>query len=161
VAEQALPPWPPELESLQAELDAVLRGSALLRALGGELVGWGPGWAETTLETAPEHGNLAGTVHGGIVGAVADAAFEVACNSHGRLAVAASLSAHFTAPAELGTTLTAVASEVARGRRIASYRIDVTTSDGTLAAWFQALAHRTSRWHLGEERWPADWRAER
>ena len=25
-------------------------------------------------------------------------------------------------------------------------------------AWFQALAHRTGRWHLGEERWPADWR---
>jgi acyl-CoA thioesterase len=160
VAPLTHPAWPPGLESLRAELDAVLRGSPLLRALGGELLGWGPGWAETSLETTREHGNLVGTVHGGIVGAVADAAFEVACNSHGRVAVAASLSAHFTAPAELGTTLTAVASEVARGRRIASYRIEVT-SDGVLTAWFQALAHRTGRWHLGEERWPAGWRAER
>ena len=40
----------------------------------------------------------------------------------------------------------------------ATYRIEVVDGDGLLVAWFQALAHRTSRWHLGEERWPDEWR---
>ncbi len=151
-------PWPDDLRLLQAELDTVLRGSALLRHLGGELVEWGPGWAEARLETLPEFANLAGTVHGGIVGSVADAAFEAACNSYGRIALAAALSAHFTAPAALGTVLTATAAEIARGRRTASYRVDVVDGDGARVAWFQALAHRTSRWHLGEARWPPAWR---
>lgn len=142
-----------------AELDGVLRSSPLLRHLGGELVDWGPGWAEVRLPTAPELANIAGTVHGGLVATAADAAFEAACNSHGRVALAAALSAHYTAPAAPGTTLTARAEEVARGRRTASYRIEVLDGEGVLVAWFQALAHRTSRWHLGEERWPEEWRA--
>lgn len=151
-------PWPEDVRPLRDALDAVLRGSALLRHLGGELVDWGPGWAEARLPTGSAFGNLAGTVHGGIVGSVADAAFEAACNSYGRVALAAALSAHFTAPAALGTVLTATAAEVGRGRRIASYRVDVVDGDGVRVAWFQALAHRTSRWHLGEARWPPDWR---
>ncbi len=107
----------------------------------------------------PDFANLAGTVHGGIVATAADAAFEAACNSYGRVTLAAALSAHYTAPVAPGTVLTATAEEVARGRRIASYRIEVVDGDGGLVAWFQALAHRTTRWHLHEDRWPADWRA--
>jgi acyl-CoA thioesterase len=149
---------PDELATLREPLDAILRGSPLLEHLGGELVGWGPGWAEVRLPTVPAFANLAGTVHGGIVAAAADAAFEAACNSYGRVALAASLAAHYTAPAAVGTTLTATATEVGRGRRTASYRLDVVDDDGVRVAWFQALAHRTSRWHLGEEHWPADWR---
>lgn len=151
-------PWPDELRPLRAELDAVLRGSALLGYLGGELVDWGPGWAETRLRTVPAFGNLAGTVHGGIVGSVADAAFEAACNSYGRVALASALSTHFTAPAALGTVLTATAAEVARGRRTASYRVEVVDEDRVQVAWVQALAHRTSRWHFGEATWPLEWR---
>jgi acyl-CoA thioesterase len=154
------PPWPSALEALRGDLDALLRSSPLLRHLGGELAGWGPGWAEVRLPTAPSFGNLVGTVHGGIVATCADAAFEAACNSHGRVAVAASISLHYTAPAVLGTVLTATAEEVARGRRTASYRIDVADGEGARVAWFQALAHRTGRWHLGEERWPSAWRDE-
>ena len=154
------PAWPAELAALGTELDAVLRGSALLRRLGGELAGWGPGWAESRLPTDPTLANLAGSVHGGIVAVAADTAFEAACNSYGRMAVASSISVHFTAPAAVGTTLSAAAAELERGRRTASYRVDVTDDDGTLVAWFQALAYRTSRWHLGEERWPAEWRAQ-
>jgi acyl-CoA thioesterase len=153
-------PWPDDLDPPREALDAVLRGSALLAHLGGELVDWGPGWAEARLPTIPAFANLAGTVHGGIVAAVGDAAFEAACNSYGRVALAAALSAHYTAPAALGVVLTATAVEVARGRRTASYRVDVVEGDGVLVAWFQALAHRTSRWHLGEDSWPAAWREE-
>lgn len=152
------PKWPPELAQLQAELDGVLRSSPLLRHLSGDLVGWGLGWAEVRLPTREPFANLVGSVHGGIVSTVADAAFEAACNSYGRVALAAGLSAHYTAPAAVGTVLTARAEEVARGRRTASYRIQVSGGESTLVAWFQALAYRTNRWHLGESRWPAEWR---
>jgi acyl-CoA thioesterase len=153
------PAWPPGLEDELRDLGDLLRSSPLLRHLGGELAAWGPGWAEVRLPTAQQLGNLVGTVHGGIVATAADAAFEAACNSYGRVAVAASIAVHYTAPAALGTTLTATAEEVARGRRSGSYRIEVAGSDGVRVAWFQALAHRTGRWHLGEERWPPEWRA--
>ena len=109
---------------------------------------------------APEHGNLAGTVHGGILFTLADAAFEVACNSYGRLAVALETSCHYSRPGTIGEPLTAGASEIARSRRTASYKIDVRDSDGELLAWYMALAYRTDTWHLGEDRWPDEWRAE-
>ena len=106
----------------------------------------------------PEHCNLAGTVHGGVLFALADTAFEVACNSYGRLAVALESSCHYSRSAQIGETLTAGASEVARSRRTASYRIDVRDHDGDLVAWYMALAYRTDEWHLGEDRWPEAWR---
>ena len=153
-------PWPEDLPSLRDALDAVLRSSPLVAHLGGALVDWGPGWAEARLPTIPAFANLAGSVHGGIVAAVGDAAFEAACNSYGRVALAAALSVHYTAPAAIGNVLTATAVEVARGRRTASYRVDVVDGEGARVAWFQALAHRTSRWHLGEAAWPPAWREE-
>ena len=107
----------------------------------------------------PDHANLAGTVHGGVLFALADAAFEVACNSYGRVAVALETACHYSRPAKVGEPLTAGASEMARSRRTASYRIDVRGADGELLAWFMALAYRTETWHLGEERWPEAWRA--
>ena len=105
-----------------------------------------------------EHCNLAGAVHGGVLFALADTAFEVACNSYGRLAVALESSCHYSRSAQIGEVLTAGASEVARSRRTASYRIDVRDHDGDLVAWYMALAYRTDEWHLGEDRWPKAWR---
>lgn len=110
------------------------------------------------IETDKEHGNLAGSVHGGILFSLADAAFEVACNSHGRVAVALESSCTYSRPAEIGQPLTAGASEVSRSQRTASYKIDVRQPDGELIAWYMAVAYRTSRWHLGEGRWPEEWR---
>ena len=120
---------------------------------------WIPGSATVRILTDKEHANLAGTVHGGILFSLADAAFEVACNSHGRVSVALETACTYSRPAEIGQPLTAGASEVARSQRTASYRIDVREPSGELVAWYMAVAYRTERWHLGEERWPEAWRA--
>ena len=129
-----------------------------MQSLGIELVSWLPGSATVRIETQKDHGNLAGSVHGGVLFALADAAFEVASNSYGRVAVALDTACHYSQPAEVGGELTAGASEMARTRRTASYRIDVRTPDGELVAWYMALAYRTKDWHLGEDRWPQEWR---
>jgi acyl-CoA thioesterase len=137
----------------------MLRDSPLVKALGIELVSWLPGSATVKMTPAADHGNLAGTVHGGILFTLADAAFEVACNSYGRLAVALETACHYSRPAKVGEPLTAGAGEVARSRRTASYKVDVRSADGDLIAWYMCLAYRTDKWHLGEARWPEEWRA--
>ena len=131
----------------------------MVQSLGIELVSWLPGSATVRMTPSPDHSNLAGTVHGGILFALADAAFEVACNSYGRLAVALETSCHYSRPAKAGEPITAGADEVARSRRTASYKIDVRSADGELLSWYMCLAYRTDKWHLGEERWPEEWRA--
>lgn len=155
----ALPPWPDDLQDLRGELDGVLRGSSFLRAIGGEVVDWGPGWSRLRLLPAAGLTNLVGTLHGGVAAGLADAAFEVACNSYGRICVAAELGCHYTAAARPDAPLLATAREVSRTRRTASYRIDVDDEDDRrLVAWCMALAYRTRRWHLPEGRFPRSWR---
>lgn len=145
-------------EDLRIALDAILRSSALPATLGARLVAWAPGTARVDATASAEHANLGGTAHGGFVTSLADAAFEVACNSHGRIAVALSLAGTFTAPAPVGVLLVAQAVEVSRSRGTASYRVEVTAGGGHVLAWYQAVAYRTGRWHLGEDAWPAAWR---
>ena len=152
----------PGIRSLLADLDPLITGSPMLRKLGGTVVAWGPGWAELEVPTDAETTNIAGTVHGSLIAAAADCAFETACNSYGRFAVAVSLNCQFTAAPRAGTILRAAAYEVSRSRSVASYRIDVTDAlapaPAPLVAWFQAVAHRSRHWHMGADRWPASWR---
>jgi len=143
---------------LGAELDTVLRSSPLLALLGIELDAWEPGSARLHLSPAPQHANLGSAVHGGILFALADAAFEVACNGYGRVCVALETACHYSSAAPLGESLVAEATEVSRSRRTASYRMEVRGEEGGLRSWYMALAYRTDRWHLGEERWPEAWR---
>ena len=146
-------------EELRASLDAVFRGGALTRTLGITLVDWAPGRATARLDPRPAVANIAGSVHGGVLYTLADYAFEVACNSYGRLCVALDVSAHHASAAPLSEPVTASAVEISRSARVASYRVTATAPTGEVRAVYQATAYRTSRWHLGESAWPAPWRA--
>jgi acyl-CoA thioesterase len=143
---------------LRDELDALLRTSPLLTGGGLVLDDWEPGSARTRLRAPAGPGNLAGSVSGATLLTLADAAFEAACNGYGRRCVALELSCHFTSPAVPGEELVAEAAEVNRTRRTASYRIEVLGAQRALRAVCMALAYRTERWHLGEDRWPEAWR---
>jgi acyl-CoA thioesterase len=141
-------------------LDAVLRDIGFGRLVGVEVVDWQPGRARTRLVPGEEHTNVHGFVHGGALFAVADTAFEVACNSYGRVCVGLDVTVHYAAPAQPGEALLAEALEATRSRRIASYRVEVTGEDGLVRCTALAVAFRTDRWHLGEDEWPPDWRAQ-
>lgn len=149
--------WPVELAAVRDRLDQRFRAVAFGSWAGARLVDWGPGWATVRAVPGEQHANLVGTAHGGLVSGLADLAFEVACNSYGRVVVAVSLDGHFAAPAALGEPLVADAVEVSRSRRMASYRIEVAGGAG-LVGWFQAVAYRTDRWHVAEDDLPAAWR---
>jgi acyl-CoA thioesterase len=145
--------------ALRGELDAMFRAGGLGRMLGFVLVDWGPGRAVVELRPTAAIANITGSVHGGVLYTVADSAFEIACNSYGRVCVALDVSVHHASAAPVGQPVVAEAIEVSRSSRIASYRITATGADGEVRAWYQATAYRTSRWHFGEDRWPDTWRA--
>lgn len=151
--ERALP------AGLRERLDPVLRDVTFARLVGVELVDWEPGSARTALVPTEGATNVHGTVHGGALFALADAAFEVACNGYGRKCVALDVSVHYAAAASAGGRLVASAHEVTRSRRVASYRVEVSGDDGRTYCVLLATAYRTDDWHLGEDVWPADWRA--
>ena len=144
--------------SARAELDGVFRAGGIGDLLGLRLLDWGPGWSRCRLEPSQEIANIAGSVHGGALYTLADSAFEVACNSYGRICVALDVTVHHASAAPLGEPVTAEAVEVSRSARIASYRVTATGAAGNLRAWYLATAYRTSRWHLGTDRWPQAWR---
>jgi phenylacetic acid degradation protein PaaD len=145
---------------LRDRLDAVLRDIGFGRLVGVEVVDWEPGRATTRLVPGADQTNVHGFVHGGALFAVADTAFEVACNSWGRVCVGLDVSVHYAAPAQPGEPLVAEAVEVTRSRRVASCRVEVTGGDGLARCTALAVAFRTDRWHLGEQEWPPAWRAE-
>lgn len=145
---------------LRDRLDAVLRDIGFGRLVGVEVVDWEPGRASTRLVTGPEQTNVHGFVHGGALFAVADTAFEVACNSYGRVCVGLDVTIHYAVPAQPGEALLAEALEATRSRRVASYRVEVKGEDGLVRCTALAVAFRTDCWHLGEDEWPAEWRAQ-
>ena len=104
----------------------------------------GPGTA--VVRMAVEEGclNQFGTAHGGATFSLIDEAFELACNSHGTVAVALNVNVSFVAPAMPGDVLTARAVEMSRTRRTATYDIRVTNQRGELVAVCHALAYRRS-----------------
>jgi uncharacterized protein (TIGR00369 family) len=66
----------------------------LMRHLGVECVGGGPGRAAVSLAIRDDHLNFNGTCHGGAIFALADSAFGLASNSQG--VIAAAIDAHIT-----------------------------------------------------------------
>jgi len=93
----------------------------------------------------PQHLNFNGTCHGGAVFALADTAFGLASNSHGR--IAAGIDAHITyqLAARAGERLIATATEVSRSRKLAVYRVDVTRADGSAISSFTGTVYVTQQ----------------
>ena len=142
---------------LRRRLDRVLRDIGFARSVGVEVLGWEPGRARTALVPGDGQTNVHGFVHGAALFALGDAAFEVACNSYGRVCVGLDVSVHYSAPVKPGDRVVAAAEEVTRSRSVASYSVHLT-SNGTTCCVLAATAYRTNRWHLGESEWPAEWR---
>jgi acyl-CoA thioesterase len=145
----------------RARLEAIFAGDTFVREIGVELVDWGGGHATVRLRPEARHANFVGTGHGGMIFTLADAAIGVASNSWGRVSMLLSAQAQYLTAAPLGEPLLARAAERSRTRRTVSLGIDVTSEEsGALRASLQAICFRTGRWHLGEDAWPEDWRAQ-
>jgi len=124
-----------------ARVNRLAAHDPFVKSLGIKCVDGGPGRAAVRMRVKAAHLNFNGTCHGGVVFSLADTAFGLASNSHGR--VAAGIDAHVTYQAAVrqDDVLTATATEVSRTRRLAVYRVDVTRADGTLVATFTGTVY--------------------
>ncbi|MCK7580391.1 MAG: hotdog fold thioesterase [Chromatiales bacterium] len=91
----------------------------------------------------PEFLNSWGSAHGGFLYAVADAAFALASNSHGTLAVALATHMEYLQASQAGAEVEALATEVHLGRRTAVYRVEVRSGQTLLAIFTGTVYRRT------------------
>jgi acyl-CoA thioesterase len=117
------------------DVGAIFAADRAALAAGIELLASGPGSARTALTVRPDQVNGLDGVHGGVIFLLADTAFAVACNSHGRPTVARSCQIEFLSGATIGDRLEARASERMRTGRNGIYDVAVTRApDGLLIA---------------------------
>jgi acyl-CoA thioesterase len=123
------------------EIRKFFKGDKLAEHLGIELVEVSRGGAVARMKVQDEHLNGIGTVHGGAIFTLADFAFAVAANSHGRVTVAINVSISYMKAATSGT-LTAIAKEISLNPKIASYTVNIYDDQDELIAIFQGMAYR-------------------
>ena len=116
-------------------------------SLGIELVDYGEGFAALALTVNDSHLNFNGTCHGGVVFTLADAAFGLACNSHGPVAAAISANIGYHAATQKGERLTATARETVRDKKLSTYEVTVRNGDDKIIASFSGTSYITRRSH--------------
>ena len=103
------------------------------------------GYAKVEMVFTPDMENMFGMAHGGAIFSLIDAAFEIASNSHGTMAVALNMNINYLASPEKGAMLTAEAREINRTKKTAAYNICATDDSGRLLASCQSLVYRLEK----------------
>ncbi|MDK2973292.1 MAG: acyl-CoA thioesterase [Candidatus Sumerlaeota bacterium] len=108
-----------------------------------ELVEGADGRAIVRMAIREEHLNSVDTVHGGAIFTLADFAFAVASNSHGRVAMGISTTIQYVrAVPGTGAVLRAIAEETSISHRIATYTVRVVDDADNLVALFIGTVYR-------------------
>jgi len=133
-------------DQARAAAEVMWAGDAASRMLGMSVVSVGAGSATVSMTVREDMINGWDLCHGGLVASLADSAFALACNSHGRVTVAAGFDVTFLEAARLGDELVAVAAERALRGRSGLYDVTVTrSSDQTVIAEFRGRSRSTGR----------------
>lgn len=101
-----------------------------------------PGYARVTFTVEDKHLNSLNITQGGAVFTLADTAFALASNSHGKTAVALNMSINFVKATTTGAVLTAIAQEDKITRSTGLYRIEVRDQSGELVSLAEGLVFR-------------------
>lgn len=115
------------------------------RKFGLKLIDVQEGSARVEMLFTEDMENMFGMAHGGAIFSLIDAAFEVASNSHGTMAVALNMSINYLASPAKGARLSAEAREINKTRKTAAYDIRATDESGKLLATCQSLVYRLDK----------------
>ena len=115
------------------------------KKFGWKLIDVQEGYAKVEMRFAEDMENMFGMAHGGAIFSLMDAAFEVASNSHGTMAVALNMNINYLASPAPGAMITAEASEINKTKRTATYNIRANDDSGKLLATCQALVYRLDK----------------
>jgi acyl-CoA thioesterase len=130
------------LDQCLAVLEKRFEEEPYAKIFGIKIVELKAGRALLKMRTSEDMNNLFGTTHGAAIFSLADAAFELAVNSHGTVAVALGVNMNYLSVPLAGESLQAEGREINRSRKISACQIFVTGEDGRLIATCQALAYR-------------------
>ena len=106
-----------------------------------KLIEASPGYAKASMEVTENHHNSVGIVHGGAMFTLADFAFAVASNSHGRVALAIDAEISFFKAVSIGT-LTAVAKEISLNNKLGTYLVELINEKEESIAHFKGTVYR-------------------
>lgn len=115
------------------------------KKLGLKLIKVDEGYAKVEMVFTDDLENMFGMAHGGAIFSLIDAAFEVASNSHGTMAVALNMNINYLASPTKGATLSAEAKEINKTKKTAVYDICAVDNSGKLLASCQALVYRLEK----------------
>jgi acyl-CoA thioesterase len=136
------------LTRAQAVGQAMLDYDAASKAWDMRLEEISPGYARMRMTVRPEMLNGHGTCHGGFIFLLADSAFAYACNSHGRVSVAAGCNIEYLNPVQVGQDLLAEAIEQGTAGRGGVYDVTIHSGAGELIACFRGRsAERRETWN--------------
>ena len=109
--------------------------------VGIEIVDISPGRAKVKMDIKKHHLNGLSIVHGAVLFTLADYAFAIASNSHGKAAVSINSTMSFLKAVSKGT-IYAEAIELSKNPKLATYKVDVVHEEGELLAVFQGTVYR-------------------
>jgi acyl-CoA thioesterase len=107
------------------------------QTMGMQLVFCRPGQAQMSMQVSLAHLNGHKICHGGFIFTLADSTFAFACNSHNKVAVAASASIEFLKPAQLHDVLTCEGQEIVLNGRHGVYDMTVRNQHNEVIALFR------------------------
>lgn len=107
------------------------------QTMGMELVFCKLGQARMTMQVTLAHLNGHQICHGGFIFTLADSTFAFACNSHNKVALAASASIEFLKPAQIHDVLTCDGQEIALIGRHGVYDMTVINQHNEVIALFR------------------------
>lgn len=132
-------------EKIRAALFQKIAQEPFSRKFGISLTEVRPGFARVEMTFTDDMENMFGMAHGGAIFSLLDAAFEIASNSHGTMAVALSMSVNYLASPPKGSLVNAEAREINKTKRTAAYDIRATDESGNLLATCQAMVYRMEK----------------
>jgi len=91
------------------------------KKLGLKLIKVDEGYAKVEMVFTDDLENMFGMAHGGAIFSLIDAAFEVASNSHGTMAVALNMNINYLSSPTKGATLSAEAKEINKTKKTAMH----------------------------------------
>ena len=110
------------------------------QTMGMRLVFCKPGQAQMTMQVTLAHLNGHQICHGGFIFTLADSTFAFACNSHNKVALAASASIDFLKPAQLHDVLTCDGQERVLSGRHGIYDMTVRNQHNEVIALFRGTS---------------------
>ncbi|MFK7860783.1 MAG: hydroxyphenylacetyl-CoA thioesterase PaaI [Granulosicoccus sp.] len=137
-------------ERAERSAEAMLANDQASAWFGMELLEIDEDVAVMRLTVKNHHANGLGICHGGVTFALADSAFAVACNSRNQSTVAQHNTISYIAPAKIGDTLTATATQMSLAGRSGITDVVIKNQNSETIAFFRG-ASRAVKGHLFDE----------